>query len=225
MSSIDISTIKVDIPSVKVINSSVTRNRVVDHKSSTSSTDDDEEDYTYVPSNIHLSQCSNKIVAYIAGFVVYRLRKSLHCEVCIDVLTDTNVTVMHSLIKLKTKGGLIYPSNDVIEICVCCEKMYREITSCRNSPDISLGRVDFHKLVHSVFASYTNKEVFSKLSENMFEIEPIENHMHLLKKSIAEKYLPVRHAYAEKQFTAWLQAQVKEKSCQIYTKLINFSGQ
>ena len=37
--------------------------------------DFDNEEYTYIPSTRHQSLCSNSIVAYIAGFVVYKLKK------------------------------------------------------------------------------------------------------------------------------------------------------
>ena len=58
--------------SVKDINASLLRNRVLDDTDDTDKeySNDGNEDYIYIPSNSHLSKCSSDIVAYIAGFVV-----------------------------------------------------------------------------------------------------------------------------------------------------------
>ena len=59
----------------------------------------------------------------------------------------------------------------------------------------------------------------------MYDTDPLENHVHLLIKAIAEKYLNVRYHYVGKRLTAELQSQISLKSRQSYTKLIQFSGQ
>lgn len=124
--------------SIKTINDSVLKTRVIDDIPEVLS--DKPDDYTYVPNKAHLSKCSNKIVACITGFVVHQLRKCLHCDICVDALTDKNESMRHSLIALKTKGGLVFPSNDVIDICVLCEKCYREAMSCTNTK-LSTGNI------------------------------------------------------------------------------------
>ena len=59
----------------------------------------------------------------------------------------------------------------------------------------------------------------------MFDSDPLENHLVLLIRAIAEKYLQVRYSYAAKHFTARLQTNSKINSRQTFTKLIQFSGQ
>lgn len=59
----------------------------------------------------------------------------------------------------------------------------------------------------------------------MYDTEPLDNHIYLLVKAIAEKYLHVRYDYAGKQLTAKMQSRLVVKSRQTYTKLIHFSGQ
>lgn len=149
------------------------------------------------------------------------LKKGLHCEICIDALTMSNGSDRHSFIKLKTKGKLINPSDDVIDICIICEKKLREMMSCTKS----LVKTDFHKLVTSVLAVYKDKEIFTNFGYHMYDTDPLDNHIHLLTKAIAEKYLNVRYHYVGKRLTAKLQTQVSVKSRQSYTKLIQFSGQ
>ena len=149
------------------------------------------------------------------------------CETCIDALFSSDSDAIHSLIKLKSKGHLIHPSDDVIEICVCCEKMFREsigLSKCNNE-DLSLGRKKFQKIVISVIECFIRKNIFAKLYEHMYDTEESHNHLVLLMKAVAEKYLQVRYIYAAKHFSAKLLAQNKMKSRQTYTKLIHFSGQ
>ena len=115
----------------------------------------------------------------------------------------------------------MYPSNDAIDVCNTCEKFMREVLSCNKT----LGTVDLHKLVSSVLEAYRGKNVFSDFSYHMYDTQPLDNHLHLLIKAIAERYFQVRYHYASKQITAKLKSKVKIQSRQIYTKLIHFSGQ
>ncbi|KAK0065080.1 hypothetical protein Bpfe_005638, partial [Biomphalaria pfeifferi] len=57
----------------------------------------------------------------------------------------------------------------------------------------------------------------------MFECEPTENHVILLIKAIAEKYLQERYHYAAKHYTFRNHMQKGAVSRQVHTKLILFS--
>ena len=216
--------------SVLEINSSAPRKNILNYEESEiiPQSSFHGEDYAYIPSTYQLSLCCNKIVTYIAGFVVRKLQSSLNCERCIDDLTGYSNGTNQSLIRLKSKGYLIHPSDDVVEICLCCEKKFRKSfgQSCNNSlPDVSLGRKDFQKIIVSVLEYYNTKNVFSCLEGHMYETEPQKNHLVLHIKAVAEKYLQVRYSYSAKQFSARLLTQKSVKSRHIYTKLIHFTGQ
>ena len=183
----------------------VTKNREVDDYGNENELD---EDYVYVPSAKHLSICSNNIVAYIAGYIVYKLKKSLICETSISGLTGNDI----NLIRLKDRGNLVQPSDGVVRICEQCEVLFRKSISFSADSDISLGRKDFQKIVYSVMKHYTNKTIFSKISNHMFDSEPCSNHLVLLLKVIAENYLQERYSYAAKHFTATLLVNNKMKS-------------
>ena len=118
--------------SVESINASLLRDKVSED-CDRDETNNSEDEYVYIPSNSHLTKCANHIVAYIAGFVVFSLKKCLHCEICIEALTLANASNRHSLIKLKRKGRLINPSDGVIDICVICEKILRGTMACAKS--------------------------------------------------------------------------------------------
>lgn len=90
--------------------------------------------------------------------------------------------------------------------------------------DANLSRVTGHNLIQSVLQTYLNKPIFSALDNHMKECEPLDNHLILLIKAIAEKYLQVRCYYAGKQYTANLITKKQTKSRQDHTKLVLFSG-
>ena len=113
--------------SVEVRNASPPKNTVIEDFRLNEG--DDNEEYTYSPKSYHLSLCSSSIVAYIAGFIVYKLKKSLRCEACLEGLSRNNNKAMKSLINVKSKGYLIHPSDDVIEICQRCELLFRKSIS------------------------------------------------------------------------------------------------
>jgi len=84
-----------------------------------------DHDHDYFFTNTTLSQYSEEVIIYIAGFVSRKLGNTLACEFCVGVLFGQKKNLMASLIKVKDRGGLAYPSDDVIKICTVCEKFFR----------------------------------------------------------------------------------------------------
>ena len=80
--------------------------------------------------NLNLSNYTNNIVVYIAGFVVKKLRKSLKCSLCISALVETSDTrpQFSEFLDLKNRGGLVVPSSDVSKICTWTERVVRHET-------------------------------------------------------------------------------------------------
>jgi len=206
-----------DPPAVNTLNGTVTKSRLIDPDANVV-----DHDYAFVPTASLLTSCSEKIVAYIAGFVVFKLKTTLHCESCIDALTDATESEVCSLIKIKTKGGLIFPSKDVIDICLYCEKCFRRNVLMRSS---SLSSVSVNEIMHLVLHSYLNKDWFKSLDGHMLECDPTANHVILLIKAIVEKYLQVRYFYAGKDYTSKVREKQQQKlSRQTSNKLVLFSG-
>jgi len=75
-----------------------------------------------------LQQVVEDIVEYIAGFIVRKLSRKLICDECTEVLTRTN-TESGSLINIKSRGGLINPSVDVIYLCKVAERIFNSYKS------------------------------------------------------------------------------------------------
>ena len=71
------------------------------------------------------------ILAYIGGFIVRRILKSINCKVCADALLEKhNMNVYYlSLTNIKDNGGLVKPSADVVKILRKCEAFFRAYVS------------------------------------------------------------------------------------------------
>lgn len=96
-----------------------------------------------------ISEFSSQVVTYIAEFVVHGLLKSIKCNTCCSALiADAVDDNQHSFIKLKDKGGLIFPSKDVVIICKRMEVIIK-------SSVLSDGKI-------KVSAKYMHKELMSK---------------------------------------------------------------
>lgn len=78
---------------------------------------------------------------------------------------------------------------------------------------LSLSLVTNHAIIQSVLKKCSTTNIFVSLKEHMLGCEPMQNHVLLLIKAIAKKYLQVRYWYDGKRYTAWLRGQ-KDKNTQ-----------
>ena len=180
-----------------------------------------EGDYWFFPDFSKLSEPSQHIVSYIAGFVVFKLRNLLKCDACISSLESSNYSHHHRLINFKTRGKLLYPSDDVFKICFQCEVFFRKLV-LQFKHDV-MENVVATKVINAVLKSFVNVPIFTCLVEHMFQCEPQNNHVIILIKAICEKYLKVRYAYASRKFSMEVKSRVAY-SRQKYNKLILFAG-
>lgn len=144
---------------------------------------------------------------------------------CTNSLISTNVNVKHSLITVKNRGGLCFPSEDVFDISLTCENIFRQtVITSKTGETNALNNYEAHKVVHEILKVYLNKIIFSNVLPHMTDTEPENNHVVLLIKAIAETYLQVRYCYAAKQFTVNFHVNKKSASRQTLSKLIIFKG-
>ena len=138
-----------------------------------------------------LSEYSEYVVEFIAGFVAQRLRKSLKCVVCIGALIGNFDAKKASLIHLKSRGGLSYPSSDLLRVVKYCEKLFR-----------SLDHFDKKNLLHylstNVLTNFLGTDLFENMHGHMFDSSELSNHYVLLLKCVSESYISVRLHYATK---------------------------
>lgn len=174
---------------------------------------DDDHDYLADPSR--LSIYTKEIVTYIGGFIVRKLRKVIKCAECLlSLFTDK----YYGIIENRDKGGLIYPSQDVIKVYETAEKIFR-LRSHQGSSFFHESNL-MPKLVLSCFeaCSSSNLHVFRNVH---FDLQPfIGNHRSLLIKAIAMHYFETRIHHATKEHF-----QPQRKIRNVLTKLILFQGQ
>lgn len=79
--------------------------------------------HSYVTHPCTVSEVAKTIISYIAGFV-RSLQKKIKCEYCLKAL-ESSTSSNSSLISIKSRGFLIYPSSNVIFICTKAEKIIK----------------------------------------------------------------------------------------------------
>jgi hypothetical protein len=87
--------------------------------------------YCVTVDKIQMSEFSQNIVVYIAGFVARKLLKQLQCIPCKASLLDSdNVGKNCLLIQRKDAGGLLFPSKSLVDVCVVTERCIRFVSGC-----------------------------------------------------------------------------------------------
>lgn len=149
-----------------------------------------EHDYLLNPSSLNI-YCK-KIVEYIAGFIVFRLQKSLRCSDCIAVLQgNANAS---SLITYKSLGFLKNPSKSVITICESAERELRKVTLIEDKNVQSSSKTNFLAIGVQVQKALIDRNLFEDCSDHMSQ----SGHYGPLVKLIIDKYLNVRFHYIAK---------------------------
>lgn len=169
---------------------------------------------------IVLNYITEKIVVYIAGYTVRYLKNKLKCIKCIESLVSNNTNNnYYSIIKAKNKGGLIYPSEDVIKICLKSEEILK-FCYLLSGGKLLDKKYNVDYLTTRVLSKFINTDIFDVLKDHMFEQSQSENHMVHLIKAVSCKYFNIRIQYLSRR-----EADKVESLRKIYGKLIIHRGQ
>jgi len=140
-------------------------------------------DHDYLSTLWSLSAYVEEVIQYISG-----LKKLLRkiCHVCSSFLIAKSTN--SSLIKLKNRGKLIFPSVDVIKIARVCEMTIREnkhkIFIIKNIKNILIAKT-FKTVCHSVFNDI-------EMTEHIMQQEILNDHKTALIKNIILTYINIR---------------------------------
>lgn len=179
---------------------------------------DDEHDYTHrVDFPKSLSGVVNSVVPYIAGFVATRVAATTHCEECVAALHSSELT---GLIRAKSRGGLVAPSKDVLQICEAAEKGLRVLQAqCKNLRTL---HAQCEHLVGEILATVIERAWFSQLEPHLFDCDPLDNHIYNLSKKVAQFYLKIRIHHISKEIN---RGNCKERVRTLLSRLIIFQNQ
>jgi len=153
----------------------------------------------------------NDVVTYIAGFVVYKIKKNILCAVCEKSLGTKESG--SALIGRKNRGGLIQPNPDVIDICKIAERVIRGYQKIDGSNIVKRITIECMRKIN------INK-YFISLSNHFLEQEPFNNHLLQLLKLIMHIYITLRIHHINSSTNS-----IDQKIRTFYTKLILFEHQ
>lgn len=175
-------------------------------------------DHSYVIPRISFQKLSNyvsNVIVYIAGFIVRKLHKTIHCVECANALHG-EFSYENRLINRKNVGGLVTPSTDVVKICKAAEQAYR-LQQAKGM----LQKKNVMLVLLSCAMADVNSNVFESISGHIMDIEPSENHRNALIKSILFEYFKIRNHHLGKTVTETFQ-----KGCvrSLLTKTVLFKG-
>lgn len=163
---------------------------------------------------VELSQFSENVIEYIAGYVSSALIKRIKCTTCIEALVCLTEN-KKSLIFYRDKGGLIYPSVNVHKICRRAEKYIKmffiQSINKRCTSDF---------LVSKILSSFVGEKLFPEYEYHQYYAEET-NHIIDLAQSVIKKYVDTRLVFLNKR----KQNNGKQYVRRIYTKLIHFKNQ
>ena len=88
----------------------------------------------------------------------------------------------------KNRGGLINPSQDVVKICMLCERKLRHVLAI-NDNKISGEKNFLNVLIRQICAQLYEQTLFESLDDHMFDHSINQNHKMKLIKTAVEIYL------------------------------------
>lgn len=148
------------------------------------------EQYNFEANGLHLnfelSEFSKEVSLYIDEFVSHKLSSKIKCLICNGALFGNKSNFLYSIISMKDKGGLTYPSDDVMKICVTTEKYLK--TYSENHFDKML-------VITKIFRSLNNNKLFKSINFQNDQNRPLENHVILLQKAIISIYCDIKFNY------------------------------
>lgn len=161
------------------------------------------------------SEFTKQVVTYIAGFVSSHLLKHIKCEDCLKAVSSKEKP--YGLIQIKNRGGLIYPSEDVINICMLCEKYIKIILNGSNKR--YLPKYSKIQITNNILEQYINKSIFTSLENHMYDTFATENHLVELIKAVSHKYIDIRIHFITNNIDN------SNSKRHVYNKLVLFKGQ
>ena len=162
----------------------------------------------------HLLQRTQLVMSYVSQ------KKVLDCEECVGALRGQgNNDADYLLIYYKNRGGLIFPSRDVIAVCMERDKIFRVnhvmgTGDCHSSTMLSCSSL--------VLKRFIGNPIFNSIKQHMYNQDPDANHVSLLIRVICHVYLNIRFHYAAKNVTTTAQSKPIHS---VYNELILFTGQ
>jgi len=161
-----------------------------------------DHDYALTPDRIHISEFSANIVTYMAGYVSRKLCKTITCVGCkLALISNTKVVENCKLIQRKDAGGLLYPSQSVVDVCTVTERCIRFV--CGNSSDSIPKQRNLHLALQiAVLERIQLSNLFLETSDDhSCVVDVFESHVLNLVRLITNAYMNIRFYSVGKIFS------------------------
>lgn len=166
-------------------------------------------DYVYSPlffSSCQISEYSENVVVYIAGFVVKQISKKMLCDKCEESLYGDNSGSNLTFLLRKNNGGLVIPSDDIVRVCRLCESTIRLLLKQNNGVPPK-GPVSC--IVRKEVMKHLNlSNMFLHLHDHALENEFPENHILRIVKLTIDMYIKIRCHHTAKSYNVSLHKKV-----------------
>lgn len=168
-------------------------------------------DHDYIKSWWNLSVFVENIVQYIAGYVCYKLRKVIDCEICKEQLLGKEMPLLSGL---KNRGPYLSPAKDVCDLCKSAESIIRGNQSRFGSKNIKLF------LVNETLRTCRSTFINTDMNNHVLSQSVLDNHRFQLCKLVVQTFIDCRLFYESVKMSE------KNKSLRSkYTKLVLFTNQ
>lgn len=137
--------------------------------------------------HFNLSNFSKEVTLYIAGFVSHKLSSKIKCLICNGALFGNRSNFLHSIITTKDKGGLTYPSDNVVKICIATEYFLKYFYEKHLKKDVVITNV--------LKTFIDNDSIFSSINYHVDQYGPLDNHIIFLIKAVISTYCDIKINY------------------------------
>lgn len=205
----NISILNCSSSAIERINKTTNNGLIEDGNDMTYENNDDEDIHLFFQ---NISAFSQQIISHIAGYIAHILMKKIDCDICVGALLSSEVNSDHKFIVAKDKGGLLYPSKELLLICKTSEAVIKKYTD-------NLRNINKHLLTAKIMRSFVGTDLFNNISQHQVGLYPSANHVTDLTKAIIEKYISVRLHFILKN------SNLKESKRMLLNKYVLFQGQ
>lgn len=155
-------TVSKRIVKTSIDSSSVHQQRLFDESPLFEFERDEDDEYPLEILSGTSTEYQQNVITYIAGYVVKMVKKRISCNVCLSVLTVNDTESLKSskfaLLKAKNRGGLIFPSLDLITVCLETEKLLQKYR-IRSSDSLPKHEGFAEKIAIAVLKSFSDKQI------------------------------------------------------------------
>ena len=179
------------------------------------------EDLSDAPKLPIISEFKTAAITYVAGYVVRMVEKKIKCYTCCKALGSKDHDAESSFLSLKDNGGLIKPTESVINVCIATEHCFQQILSTTGG-HLPQSKGLPNAIATSVLTTINMATMFKDLDKHMLDTTVTDNHTLTLIKAISTCYSKVRFYHLGKLYTDnMLSDKVRKK----LTKLVLFQHQ